>query len=53
MADETNQLRVRLRHSRAHALRTCGDAVELPAKNGYFEVLYDMRRWWPSWAQAT
>jgi F-type H+-transporting ATPase subunit epsilon len=40
MADESNSLRVRLVSPERVLLETCADAVELPAKNGYMEVLY-------------
>jgi F-type H+-transporting ATPase subunit epsilon len=40
MADETNQLRVRLVTPERTLFDHCAAAVELPAKNGYMEVLY-------------
>jgi F-type H+-transporting ATPase subunit epsilon len=40
MADESNQLRVRLVSPERVMCETTADAVELPAKNGYMEVLY-------------
>ena len=40
MADETNQLRVRLVTPERTLFEHAAVAVELPAKNGYFEVLY-------------
>ena len=40
MADETNQLRVRLVTPERTMCEVAATAVELPAKNGYFEVLY-------------
>jgi F-type H+-transporting ATPase subunit epsilon len=40
MADETNQLRVRLVTPERILFDCATDAVELPAKNGYMEVLY-------------
>jgi F-type H+-transporting ATPase subunit epsilon len=40
MADETNQLRVRLVTPERTLFEHAATAVELPAKNGYFEVLY-------------
>jgi F-type H+-transporting ATPase subunit epsilon len=40
MADETNSLRVRLVSPDRILFDTTADAVELPAKNGYMEVLY-------------
>ena len=40
MADESNSLRVRLVSPERVLFDTCADAVELPAKNGYMEVLY-------------
>jgi F-type H+-transporting ATPase subunit epsilon len=40
MADETNQLRVRLVTPERTLFEQTATAVELPAKNGYFEVLY-------------
>ncbi|MGB7987265.1 MAG: ATP synthase F1 subunit epsilon [Terracidiphilus sp.] len=40
MADETNQLRVRLVTPERTFFDHAAAAVELPAKNGYFEVLY-------------
>ncbi|HEY1253484.1 MAG TPA: ATP synthase F1 subunit epsilon [Terracidiphilus sp.] len=40
MADETNQLRVRLVTPERTLFDHAAAAVELPAKNGYFEVLY-------------
>ena len=40
MADETNSLRVRLVSPERILFDTTADAVELPAKNGYMEVLY-------------
>ena len=40
MANETNQLRVRLVSPERILFDTKADAVELPAKNGYMEVLY-------------
>jgi F-type H+-transporting ATPase subunit epsilon len=40
MADETNQLRVRLVTPERTMFESPATAVELPAKNGYFEVLY-------------
>ncbi len=40
MADETNQLRVRLVTPERTLFDHAADAVELPAKNGYVEVLY-------------
>jgi len=40
MADTTNQLRVRLVTPERTLFEHPVDAVELPAKNGYMEVLY-------------
>jgi F-type H+-transporting ATPase subunit epsilon len=40
MADETNQIRVRLVTPERTMCELLATAVELPAKNGYFEVLY-------------
>jgi F-type H+-transporting ATPase subunit epsilon len=40
MADETNQIRVRLVTPERTMCEVAATAVELPAKNGYFEVLY-------------
>jgi F-type H+-transporting ATPase subunit epsilon len=40
MADETNQLRVRLVTPERTLFDHAAAAVELPAKNGYMEVLY-------------
>ena len=40
MAEETNQLRVRLVTPERIFFDHAAAAVELPAKNGYFEVLY-------------
>ena len=40
MAEETNQLRVRLVTPERTLFEHPVTAVELPAKNGYFEVLY-------------
>jgi F-type H+-transporting ATPase subunit epsilon len=40
MADESNQLRVRLVTPERVLFEACADAVELPAKNGYMEVLF-------------
>ena len=40
MADETNQLRVRLVTPERTLFEHAAEAVELPAKNGYMEVLY-------------
>jgi F-type H+-transporting ATPase subunit epsilon len=40
MADETNQLRVRLVTPERTLFEHVAEAVELPAKNGYMEVLY-------------
>ena len=40
MADETNQLRVRLVTPERTLFEHPADAVELPAKTGYMEVLY-------------
>ena len=40
MADESNSLRVRLVTPERILFETTADAVELPAKNGYMEVLY-------------
>jgi F-type H+-transporting ATPase subunit epsilon len=40
MADESNSLRVRLVSPERILFDTTADAVELPAKNGYMEVLY-------------
>jgi F-type H+-transporting ATPase subunit epsilon len=40
MADETNQLRVRLVTPERTLFDRAVDSVELPAKNGYLEVLY-------------
>lgn len=40
MADESNLLRVRLVSPERILFDTTADAVELPAKNGYMEVLY-------------
>jgi F-type H+-transporting ATPase subunit epsilon len=40
MADETNQLRVRLVTPERTLFQHPAAAVELPAKNGYMEVLY-------------
>jgi F-type H+-transporting ATPase subunit epsilon len=40
MADESNSLRVRLVTPERILFEQTADAVELPAKNGYMEVLY-------------
>jgi F-type H+-transporting ATPase subunit epsilon len=40
VADESNQLRVRLVTPERVLFEQTADAVELPAKNGYMEVLY-------------
>ena len=40
MAEDTNNLRVRLVTPERILFESCATAVELPAKNGYFEVLY-------------
>jgi F-type H+-transporting ATPase subunit epsilon len=40
MSDETNQLRVRLVTPERTLFEHAADAVELPAKSGYMEVLY-------------
>jgi F-type H+-transporting ATPase subunit epsilon len=40
MADETNQLRVRLVTPERTLFENEASAVELPSKSGYFEVLY-------------
>lgn len=40
MADETNQLRVRLVTPERVLFEQAADAVDLPSKTGYFEVLY-------------
>src|ERR1700752_239476 len=40
MADESNLLRVRLVSPERILFDTTADAVELPGKNGYMEVLY-------------
>src|SRR4249919_2926121 len=40
MAEDTNQLRVRLVTPERILFDVVADAVELPAKNGYMEVLY-------------
>jgi F-type H+-transporting ATPase subunit epsilon len=40
MSDETNQLRVRLVTPERILFETAADAVELPSKSGYMEVLY-------------
>ena len=40
MADDNNQLRVRLVTPERTMCEITATAVELPAKNGYFEVLY-------------
>ena len=40
MAEESNQLRVRLVTPERTLFESPATAVELPAKNGYFEVLY-------------
>jgi F-type H+-transporting ATPase subunit epsilon len=40
MADESNQLRVRLVTPERVLFEQCADAVDLPSKSGYFEVLY-------------
>jgi F-type H+-transporting ATPase subunit epsilon len=40
MSDETNQLRVRLVTPERILFEADADAVELPAKNGYMEVLF-------------
>jgi F-type H+-transporting ATPase subunit epsilon len=40
MAEDTGQLRVRLVSPERILFDTRADAVELPAKNGYMEVLY-------------
>ncbi len=40
MADESNQLRVRLVTPERTLFEDCASAVELPSKSGYFEVLY-------------
>ena len=43
MADETNQLRVRLVTPERTLFEHAASAVELPAKSGYMEVLYGAR----------
>ena len=40
MADESNSLRVRVVSPERILIEQTADAVELPAKNGYMEVLY-------------
>jgi len=40
MADETNQIRVRLVTPERTLFEQTAQAVELPSKTGYFEVLY-------------
>lgn len=40
MADETNQIRVRLVTPERTLFEHTAEAVELPSKTGYFEVLY-------------
>ncbi|MFP5237107.1 MAG: ATP synthase F1 subunit epsilon [Acidobacteriota bacterium] len=40
MADQSNQLRVRLVTPERTLVEATASAVELPAKNGYIEVLY-------------
>ena len=40
MADETNQIRVRLVTPERTMCELTADAVDLPSKTGYFEVLY-------------
>ena len=40
MADESNSLRVRLVTPERILFERTADAIELPAKNGYIEVLY-------------
>src|SRR5580658_6426691 len=40
MSDESNQLRVRLVTPERVLFEAAADAVELPAKNGYMEVLF-------------
>ena len=40
MADETNRLRVRLVTPERVLCEQTADAVDLPSKSGYFEVLY-------------
>ena len=40
MADESNSLRIRLVTPERILFEQAADAVELPAKNGYMEVLY-------------
>jgi F-type H+-transporting ATPase subunit epsilon len=40
MADDTNQLRVRLVTPERTMCELTADAVDLPSKTGYFEVLY-------------
>jgi len=40
MADETNQLRVRLVTPERVLFEAAASAIELPAKNGYMEVLF-------------
>jgi len=40
MSDESNQLRVRLVTPERVLFEASADAVELPAKNGYMEVLF-------------
>ena len=40
MAEDTNQLRVRLVTPERILFDVVADAVELPAKSGYMEVLY-------------
>ena len=40
MADQDNNLRVRLVTPERILFESSATAVELPAKNGYFEVLY-------------
>jgi len=40
MADETNQLRVRLVTPERTLFESTATSVDLPSKSGYFEVLY-------------
>ena len=53
MADETNQLRVRLVTPERTLFEHAAAAVELPAKSGTWRCSTATRRWWPSWAPAT
>jgi F-type H+-transporting ATPase subunit epsilon len=40
MSDQSNELRIRLVTPERTLFEACADAVELPAKHGYMEVLY-------------